>query len=187
VWGVQRPKHGYSARTLFGTLMQNYFRLSRQEMLESVGWLDLSGRSEATATEPSRQELWWTGTEERSRGNTVGLAMLRSDERVPRPQDHVHEAFSCTYFEIEVLDAGAHGFIAIGWAPREFAEKQKQPGWVRDTYGYHGDDGCCYSGYGYGRRFGPTFTTGSVRPHSSHAPPPALHPLPPRVTLPPTR
>ena len=30
------------------------------------------------------------------------------------------------------------------------------------SYGYHGDDGCAYAGWGFGRRFGPTFGTGQV-------------------------
>ena len=66
------------------------------------------------------------------------------------------------YYEVTVEHAGTHGFIAIGWARRGFEGLMKQPGWVAHSYGYHGDDGCAYSGYGYGRRFGPTFTAGHV-------------------------
>ena len=36
------------------------------------------------------------------------------------------------------------------------------PGWEKDSYGYHGDDGNSFCSSGNGKKYGPTFTTGDV-------------------------
>ena len=36
------------------------------------------------------------------------------------------------------------------------------PGWEKNSYGYHADDGCVFSCSGTGQQYGPTFTTGDV-------------------------
>jgi hypothetical protein len=36
------------------------------------------------------------------------------------------------------------------------------PGWDRNSYGYHGDDGHSFCSSGTGQAYGPTFTTGDV-------------------------
>lgn len=36
------------------------------------------------------------------------------------------------------------------------------PGWDKQSYGYHGDDGNSFSSSGNGQPYGPTFTTGDV-------------------------
>ena len=36
------------------------------------------------------------------------------------------------------------------------------PGWERNSYGYHADDGCLYCSSATGQKYGPTFTTGDV-------------------------
>eukprot|EP00967_Tisochrysis_lutea_P101311 scaffold151883_cov28-Tisochrysis_lutea.AAC.3 len=68
---------------------------------------------------------------------------------------------------MEVVDAGTHGFISIfDFRPldlRRYSQLLKQPGWEARSFAYHGDDGCAYTGCGYGRRFAQTFGTGQVR------------------------
>ena len=66
------------------------------------------------------------------------------------------------YFETEIANQGAHGYIAVGWCRMTYPQRCRQPGWERHSYGYHGDDGRAYSGCGYGKRAGPTFGTGQV-------------------------
>ena len=107
------------------------------------------------------REFWWTGNESQQEGSsTVGVAILNNDLRKwPRPAG---VAFDVFYFEITVVDAGDKGYIALGWAKPGFERRCKQPGWSDESYGYHGDDGGAYAGFGWPRRFGPTFTTGSV-------------------------
>ena len=36
------------------------------------------------------------------------------------------------------------------------------PGWDKQSYGYHGDDGHSFCSSGTGQAYGPTFTTGDV-------------------------
>ena len=36
------------------------------------------------------------------------------------------------------------------------------PGWERNSYGYHADDGCVYCSSATGQTYGPVFTTGDV-------------------------
>ncbi|KAJ1623764.1 hypothetical protein T492DRAFT_562397, partial [Pavlovales sp. CCMP2436] len=50
--------------------------------------------------------------------------------------------------------------IAVGWCHESYPQKCKQPGWDKNSYGWHGDDGRAYHASGWGIPFGPTFTTG---------------------------
>ncbi len=36
------------------------------------------------------------------------------------------------------------------------------PGWEKNSYGYHADDGYLFNSSGTGQKYGPTFTTGDV-------------------------
>ena len=36
------------------------------------------------------------------------------------------------------------------------------PGWDKQSYGYHGDDGHSFCSSGTGQPYGPTFTTGDI-------------------------
>ena len=79
------------------------------------------------------------------RGNTVGLAMIGDMLNAwPCVSKRHWKNYRLDYYEVEVKNAGSHGYIAVGWATDRFRNSQKQPGWVADTYGYHGDDGCAY-------------------------------------------
>ncbi|ELR18451.1 SPRY domain containing protein [Acanthamoeba castellanii str. Neff] len=65
------------------------------------------------------------------------------------------------YFEITVLDQGLKGYIAVGLTDVNYP-LNKQPGWVKHSYGYHGDDGMAYHNQGSGIPFGPRFGTGDT-------------------------
>jgi len=104
-----------------------------------------------------RQRLEWAGKETETEGNTVGSCCVIG-VIVPWPVG----VERIVYYEVRVIDQGLHGYIAVGWSPESYPIKAKQPGWSNGTYGYHGDDGCLYSAFGFGRRFGETFGTGQV-------------------------
>lgn len=38
----------------------------------------------------------------------------------------------------------------------------RPPGWEPESWGYHGDDGNCYSSHNSGKQYGPPFTTGDT-------------------------
>ena len=142
-------------REIFQQVLKGYEKI-RKPLSEPHGWLNISEGERG-------QELKWLGPEDKARGNTVGLAMIGDMLNAwPCVSKRHWKNYRLDYYEVEVKNAGSHGYIAVGWATDRFRNSQKQPGWVADTYGYHGDDGCAYSGYGYGRRFGPRFTTGQI-------------------------
>ncbi len=66
-----------------------------------------------------------------------------------------------SYFEIEVLDRGQSCTIAVGIAPADYP-LQRQPGWNRDSIGYHGDDGRLFQVSGTGFAFGPSWKKNDV-------------------------
>lgn len=81
-------------------------------------------------------------------------AAVRTDHFIPP---------SCLlyYFEIKFLSKGREGFMGLGLTSAQ-VQLSKLPGWARESYGYHADDGNIFNGDGRGKKFGPTFTTGDV-------------------------
>lgn len=65
------------------------------------------------------------------------------------------------YFELEILDAGKEGWIALGLAKQTYP-LTKHPGWGKGSVGYHADNGQLYKEKGHGDEFGPTCTTGDT-------------------------
>ncbi|XP_053207512.1 ran-binding protein 10-like [Panonychus citri] len=65
------------------------------------------------------------------------------------------------YFEIKVLSKGRDGYMGIGLAAQG-ANMQRLPGWDKQSYGYHGDDGNSFCSSGTGQPYGPIFTTNDV-------------------------
>lgn len=81
-------------------------------------------------------------------------ASIRSNAPVPI-------ATGIYYFEVRIVSHGLSGYIGIGFSDR-FVELNRLPGWEKNSYGYHGDDGRTFECSGTGRGFGPKFTTGDV-------------------------
>ncbi|KAH7685247.1 Concanavalin A-like lectins/glucanases protein [Dioscorea alata] len=66
------------------------------------------------------------------------------------------------YFEMLVKNSGEKGCVAIGFGHENY-NLRRQPGWDIDSCGYHGDDGRLFTAEGgYGKPFGPTFSTGDT-------------------------
>ncbi|KYR00730.1 hypothetical protein DLAC_02771 [Tieghemostelium lacteum] len=65
------------------------------------------------------------------------------------------------YFEITVISKGKDGYIGIGVCTSQMPTN-RLPGWEKQSYGYHGDDGNLFKGSGSGKQYGPTFTTNDV-------------------------
>ena len=84
------------------------------------------------------------------------------------------------YFEIRVISKGREGYacspkiksrlivltsfgrhIGVGISS-DVAQLTKLPGWERDSFGYHADDGNIFCGSGIGQPYGPTYSTGDV-------------------------
>uniref|UniRef100_A0A914WF27 Ran-binding protein 10 n=1 Tax=Plectus sambesii TaxID=2011161 RepID=A0A914WF27_9BILA len=65
------------------------------------------------------------------------------------------------YFEITIVSKGRDGYMGIGLSEKEVS-LNRLPGWDRNSYGYHADDGNFFSSSGNGTQYGPTFTTNDV-------------------------
>ncbi|PAA57994.1 hypothetical protein BOX15_Mlig018214g3 [Macrostomum lignano] len=66
------------------------------------------------------------------------------------------------YFEIRVTDKGKDGYIGIGLNRGAAFKSDRHPGWEKDSYGYHGDDGNAFMSNTMGVEFGPKFGTGDI-------------------------
>ncbi|CAD6190931.1 unnamed protein product [Caenorhabditis auriculariae] len=64
------------------------------------------------------------------------------------------------YFEITVVKADK-GQLGIGLTKKD-GPTNRMPGWDRNSFGYHGDDGHFFSSSGNGVEYGPSFGTGDV-------------------------
>eukprot|EP00118_Oscarella_pearsei_P026202 m.309593 g.309593 ORF g.309593 m.309593 type:complete len:448 (+) comp47041_c0_seq1:91-1434(+) len=58
------------------------------------------------------------------------------------------------YFEVEIVDSGDKGYVAIGIARKDYPTC-RHPGWNPGSVAYHADDGQLFQGEGMGQRFGP--------------------------------
>jgi ankyrin repeat protein len=66
------------------------------------------------------------------------------------------------YFEVTVVNGGENRIVTVGLVDENYPMEQKQPGWDKDSYGYHGDDGGCFHNNGSGKAWGERFNLGDV-------------------------
>ncbi|KAI5467107.1 concanavalin A-like lectin/glucanase domain-containing protein [Mariannaea sp. PMI_226] len=80
---------------------------------------------------------------------------IRADHYMP-PQCGVY------YFEVEILSARREdATIGIGFATKA-AALSRPVGWEPEAWGYHGDDGRCFTGQNIGRHYGPRYNKDDV-------------------------
>lgn len=93
-------------------------------------------------------------THNRREEDDKSAAAIRADHPIPP---------SCLlyYFEIKIISKGKEGFIGIGLST-ESVLLTKLPGWAKESYGYHADDGHTFNGDGKGHQYGPTFSTNDI-------------------------
>jgi len=65
------------------------------------------------------------------------------------------------YFEVKIISKGRDGYMGIGLSASN-VNLNRLPGWDKNSFGYHGDDGNSFCSSGTGQPYGPTFTTGDV-------------------------
>lgn len=78
-----------------------------------------------------------------------------------RATHSVPESCLLYYYEIRIINKGREGYMGIGLAAQS-VNMQRLPGWDKQSFGYHGDDGHSFSSSGTGQPYGPTFTTNDV-------------------------
>ncbi|KAI7860177.1 hypothetical protein BDC45DRAFT_493801 [Circinella umbellata] len=65
------------------------------------------------------------------------------------------------YYEMKIISKGEDGFIGMGFCSAKNG-LDRLPGWDKDSWGYHGDDGHSFEESGTGKSYGPRFSTGDV-------------------------
>lgn len=85
-----------------------------------------------------------------------------SDVGSIRSSDPIPDECQIYYYEVLVINRGEGGKIAVGLTAKG-TNLNRQPGWDRHTFGYHGDDGKAFRENGYPRnKYGPAFGTNDV-------------------------
>ena len=90
-----------------------------------------------------------------------GVGKGHKDAAAVRATHHIPAACLLYYYEIKIISKGRDGYMGIGLAAQE-VNMQRLPGWDKQSYGYHGDDGHSFCSSGTGIPYGPTFTTGDI-------------------------
>ncbi len=95
-----------------------------------------------------------------------GLTVEYAGDGLDRQDGAVAQANFCMdhtnhYFEIEILNSGREGWLAIGLAKTSYP-LHRHPGWNKGSVGYHADNGHLYKEKGHGEPFGPSCTAGDV-------------------------
>ncbi len=81
-------------------------------------------------------------------------AAARTDHPMP-PECGIY------YYEVTIVNKGKEGMIGVGFSGSK-ASLEKLPGWVEDSWGYHGDDGMSFCCQSTGKPYAEHFTTGDV-------------------------
>jgi len=81
-------------------------------------------------------------------------ASVRTDYSIPA-------ACGIYYYEVKIISKGRDGYMGIGLSKSD-VQLNRLPGWDKNSYGYHGDDGHSFCCSGTGQNYGPTFTTGDI-------------------------
>ncbi|XP_054164353.1 ran-binding protein 9-like [Oppia nitens] len=90
-----------------------------------------------------------------------GVGKGHKDAAAVRATHSIPSGCLLYYYEIKIISKGRDGYMGIGLAAQG-VNMQRLPGWDKQSYGYHGDDGHSFNSSGTGQPYGPTFTTGDI-------------------------
>eukprot|EP00123_Amoebidium_parasiticum_P004318 comp15596_c0_seq1/m.12712 comp15596_c0_seq1/g.12712 ORF comp15596_c0_seq1/g.12712 comp15596_c0_seq1/m.12712 type:complete len:495 (-) comp15596_c0_seq1:53-1537(-) len=95
------------------------------------------------------------------RAKYIGPGKSDSDAAAVRANNPIPPSCGVYYYEVTITSKGRDGYIGIGLSDKT-VKLDRLPGWEKNSYGYHGDDGHSFKCSGQGQAYGPTFTTGDV-------------------------
>lgn len=90
-----------------------------------------------------------------------GVGKSHKDAAAIRASNSIPRSCLLYYYEVKIISKGRDGYMGIGLAASG-VNMHRLPGWDKQSYGYHGDDGHSFNSSGTGQPYGPTFTTGDV-------------------------
>lgn len=91
----------------------------------------------------------------------AGPGKTHKDAAAVRTDYVIPPACGIYYYEVKIISKGRDGYMGIGLSKSE-VQLCRLPGWDKNSYGYHGDDGHSFCCSGTGQNYGPTFTTGDI-------------------------
>ncbi|KAI9460184.1 SPRY-domain-containing protein [Lactarius psammicola] len=100
------------------------------------------------------KELTYHGGNFQNGGSGDNAGMVRTNHPIP-------PACGIYYYEIEILSKAQKAHISIGFTAGD-TRLNKLPGWEKNSWGYHGDDGYSFSAEKAGNTYGPTFGGGDI-------------------------
>ncbi|XP_055325349.1 ran-binding proteins 9/10 homolog isoform X1 [Sitodiplosis mosellana] len=100
-------------------------------------------------------------TQNNLRVHYKGVGKSHNDAASVRTPYPIPAACGLYYFEVKIISKGRDGYMGIGLTAQNF-KSNRLPGWDKQSYGYHGDDGNSFSSSGNGKSYGPTFTTDDI-------------------------
>uniref|UniRef100_A0A182HPC6 Ran-binding protein 9 n=1 Tax=Anopheles arabiensis TaxID=7173 RepID=A0A182HPC6_ANOAR len=100
-------------------------------------------------------------TQNNLRVHYKGIGKSHTDAASVRTAYPIPAACGLYYFEVKIISKGRDGYMGIGLTHTNF-KMNRLPGWDKQSYGYHGDDGHSFCSSGNGQPYGPTFTTGDI-------------------------
>ncbi|KII86341.1 hypothetical protein PLICRDRAFT_43933 [Plicaturopsis crispa FD-325 SS-3] len=86
---------------------------------------------------------------------------IDKDAAAARTVHPIPAACGVYYYEVDIVSKGTKGHISIGFAARD-VRLSRLPGWEKNSWGYHGDDGYAFAAERGGKPFGSKFGTGDV-------------------------
>ncbi|XP_045598083.1 ran-binding protein 9 isoform X1 [Procambarus clarkii] len=90
-----------------------------------------------------------------------GHGKNHKDAASVRATNPIPAACGLYYYEVKIVSKGRDGYMGIGLSSQG-VNMNRLPGWDKNSFGYHGDDGHSFCSSGSGHPYGPTFTTGDV-------------------------
>ncbi|XP_022691543.1 ran-binding protein 9-like isoform X1 [Varroa jacobsoni] len=93
-----------------------------------------------------------------------GTGKNHKDAASVRATHPIPAACGIYYFEVKIVSKGRDGdsvYMGVGLSAHG-VNMNRLPGWDKQSYGYHGDDGHSFCSSGTGQPYGPTFSTGDV-------------------------
>lgn len=100
-------------------------------------------------------------TQNNLRVHYKGVGKNHKDAASVRASHPIPPSCGIYYFEVRIISKGRDGYMGIGLSAQG-VNMNRLPGWDKQSYGYHGDDGHSFCSSGTGQPYGPTFTTGDV-------------------------
>lgn len=101
-------------------------------------------------------------TQNNLRVHYKGVGKSHTDAASVRTPFPIPAACGLYYFEVKIISKGRDGYMGIGLTAHPHFKMNRLPGWDKQSYGYHGDDGNSFCSSGNGQPYGPTFTTGDI-------------------------